>query len=134
MNRKNNHHEQKELVQIITDFLEMGHVENIVAMFKQDTSCYSLTGLLIQDERFMVRIGMAVLFEELKNIRPREIELAIPSLTPLLTSKTTYVRGEAATLLGIIGTKKALRATVALQDDPDPQVREIVADILTEST
>lgn len=112
----------------------MGHVENIVAMFKQDTSCYSLTGLLIQDERFMVRIGMAVLFKELKNIRPHEIELATPSLTPLLTSNTTYVRGEAATLLGIIGTKKALRATVALQDDPDPQVREIVADILTNST
>lgn len=134
MNRKNRDKEQEELIQVIADFLEMGHVENIVAMFKQDTSCYSLTGYLVQDERLMVRIGMAVLFEELKKIRPDEIELATPSLVSLLSSKQPFVRGEAVNLLGIIGTEKALKTITLLQDDPDPQVREIVADILTEST
>lgn len=124
--------EQDELVQVISDFLEMGHVENIMAMFKQDPSCYALTGKLIQDERFMVRIGLAVLFEELAMLKPDDVVLAIPNLAPLLTSKTPYIRGEAATLLGIIGTKEALAEISLLRNDPDPQVKEIVADILDE--
>ncbi len=126
--------EQAGLVQVIADFLEMGHVENIVAMFKQDVSCYALTGILVQDERFMVRIGMAVLFEELTTLRPEEIILAIPHLVPLLTSPTPYIRGEAANLLGIIGTREALTEIARLHKDPDPQVREIVADILADTT
>jgi len=126
--------EQAELVKVIADFLEMGHAENIVAMFKQDPSCYALTGQLIQDERFMVRIGVAVLIEEMTAIRPDEVELAIPSLVPLLTSLTPYVRGEAANLLGIIGTEKALAAIVLLRNDPDPQVQEIVSDVLGDAT
>ena len=128
-----NINEQDELVQVITDFIEMGHVENIIAMFKQDLSCYSLTGRLIQDERFMVRIGVAVLFEELAGIRPNEVKLAIPSLTPLLSSPTPSIRGEAANLLGIIGCKEAMAALSILRNDPDPQVKEIVSDILSET-
>ena len=125
-----NTQEQDELVQVITDFIELGHVENIVSMFKQDTSCYELTGRLVQDERFMVRIGVAVLFEELHVLRPDEIELAVPNLTPLLSNKNPQIRGEAANLLGIIGSKGALGALTPLQNDPDPQVKEIVTDIL----
>ena len=125
--------EQEELVQIIGDFLDMGHVENIVAMFKQDKACYAMTGMLIQDERFMVRMGVAVLFEELKTLRPDEIELAVPHLVDQLTSEIPYVRGEATNLLGIIGTQNALEAIAPLRDDPDPQIREIVADILAEA-
>lgn len=124
--------EQAEMVTVITDFLEMGHVDNIIAMFKQDPSYYILTGQLIQDERFMVRVGVAVLFEELAAIRPDQVELAVPSLVPLLNSQTSYVRGEAANLLGIIGSKDALAAVAQLNNDPDPQVREIVSDILTD--
>lgn len=125
-------HEQDELVQVITDFIEMGHVENIIAMFKQDPSHYKLTGRLIQDERFMVRIGVAVLFEELRVVRPNEIELAIPSLLPLLSHRIPQIRGEAANLLGIIGSKEALTALEPMRNDPDPQVKEIVTDILSE--
>ena len=129
-----NSQEQNELVQIIADFIEMGHVENIIAMFKQDLSCYSLTDRLIQDERFMVRIGIAVLFEELHAIRPDETQLAIPCLIPLLSNQTASTRGEAANLLGIIGSKEALAALSKLRNDPDPQVKEIVSDILSEAS
>jgi len=31
-----------DLLQVISDFLEMGHVENIVAMYRQDTGLYAL--------------------------------------------------------------------------------------------
>ena len=122
-----------DLVKVIGDFLEMGHVENIMAMFKQDTSHYQLTGDLLRDERFMVRMGVALLFEELKAIRPDEIPLAIPALLPLLKEETPWIRGEAVNVLGLIGTPEALEHIRAMTNDPDPLIKEIVADILNEN-
>jgi hypothetical protein len=119
-----------DLLKVIADFLELGHVENIVAMFKQDTSLYNLTGNLVRDERFTVRLGVAVLFEELAVIIPNDLPLAIPSLLPLLRETNPLLRGEAATILGIIGTRAAHEHLLPLADDPDPQVREIITDII----
>lgn len=123
-----------DMHQVIGDFLELGHVENIVAMFKQDRSLYDLTGDLLRDERFTVRLGVAVLFEELAVIRPLEISLAIPSLLPLLQEQNPILRGEAATILGIIGSRDALKQLKKLENDPDPQVREVIADIIHHGT
>lgn len=121
-----------DLLKVIGDFLELGHVENIVAMFKQDRSLYSLTGELIRDERFTVRLGVAVLFEELAALRPDDLQLAIPALRPLLEESNPRLRGEAATILGIIGGREAIANLRTLQNDPDPQVLEIVTDILAQ--
>ncbi|RJX28184.1 MAG: HEAT repeat domain-containing protein [Desulfurivibrio sp.] len=121
---------KQDLIKTIADFIEMGHIENIVAMFKQEKEYYQLTGELIKDERFMVRMGMAVLFEQLAENRKDDVPLAIASLLPVLAEKTPYMRGDAATLLGIIGTEEAKKPLRRLLDDPDPQVREIVKDIL----
>jgi hypothetical protein len=123
-----------DILQVIGDFLELGHVENIVAMFKQDRNLYKLTGDLLRDERFTVRLGVAVLFEELAVIRPKEAPLAIPSLLPLLQEQNPILRGEAATILGIIDSRSAKKHLIKLKDDPDPQVREIVADIMQQGT
>ena len=123
---------REELLKVIGDFLEMGHVENIVAMFKKDDSLYGLTGDLLRDERFAVRLGMAVLFEELVRLRPHDTSKAIGSLLPLLTETVPVLRGEAATILGIINTDEALHTLKPLRNDPDPQVAEIVGDILSE--
>ena len=123
-----------DMLQVIGDFLELGHVENIVAMFKQDRSLYNLTGDLLRDERFTVRLGIGVLFEELAAIHPREISLATPSLLPLLQEQNPILRGEAATILGIIDSRDALKHLIKLKDDPDPQVKEIVTDILHQGT
>jgi HEAT repeat protein len=120
-----------DLLKVIADFLELGHLENIVAMFKQDTSLYNLTGKLVRDERFAVRLGLAVLFEELAVVRPNDLPYAIPSLLPLLQEENPLLRGEAATILGIIGTRAALQLLLPLRDDPDPQVREIITDIIS---
>ena len=119
-----------DMLQVIGDFLELGHAENIVAMFKQDRSLYNLTGNLLRDERFTVRLGIAVLFEELAANHPEDIPLAIPSLLPLLQEKNPILRGEAATILGIIGSDTALKQLITLENDPDPQVREIITDII----
>ena len=65
----------EELRKVIADFLEMGHVENIVAMFKQELLYYDWVGALLKDERFAVRLGISVLFEYLLEERPDEVHL-----------------------------------------------------------
>jgi len=122
----------KELKKVIADFLEMGHVDNIFEMFRQDSKYYRWTGELLDDERFAVRLGIAVLFEELKAVRKDDIHLAVPSLCKVLSDGKPHVRGEAVNVLGIIGSEEALVCVrKALQDD-SPQVREVARDVLEE--
>ncbi len=123
----------EELLKVIADFLEMGHVENIVAMFKQEPRYYQWTGDLLQDERFAVRLGVSVLFEYLVADRPDEINFAIPSLARALQNEASWVRGEAVSVLAIIATDEALALIKTMIDDPDSQVTAIVNDILTEA-
>jgi len=99
-------------------------------MYRQDPELHRLTGELLRDERFMVRLGVAVLYEELAATRPEEMPRAIPSLTPLLTDPLAYVRGEACNILGLINSAAARALLKGLATDEDPQVREIVADCL----
>lgn len=121
---------RQEMVKTIAEFIELGHVENIVSLFKQEKEYYQYVGELIRDERFMVRMGLAVLFEELAALRPLDVSLAVPSLLPVLQEEKPYLRGDAATLLGIIGTEEAKAQIRTLLNDPDAQVKEIAADIL----
>lgn len=121
----------EQLKSVIADFLNMGHVDNIIAMFKQDHSYLSMTGALIQEDRFMVRMGMAVLFEELTTTLPDEVmDLAIPSLLTAMEHPAAYVRGDAAYLLTTIQSPEALRVLALFQNDPDPQVVEVVREAL----
>lgn len=119
-----------ELLQVIADFLAAGHVDNIVAMFRQEPRYYGWTGQLLTDERFAVRLGVSVLFEHLTLLCPDQLPLAIPSLVAQLGNPVEWVRGEAASVLGIIGTAAALSPLRLLLNDPSPQVVEIVGDIL----
>lgn len=121
-----------ELLTVISDFLEKGLAENIVAMFKKEPELHRLTGELLRDERFIVRMGVAILYEELAASRPAEIAMAIPALEPLLTDRVGYIRGEACTVLGIINSAEARILLATMAADPDPQVREIVADCLVD--
>ena len=120
----------EELLKVIGDFLEQGLAENIVAMFRKEPELHRLTGELLKDERFMVRMGVAVLYEELAVVQSSELTLAIPGLRPLLANATAYIRGEACNILSIINNAEARKLLAAMVDDPDPQVREIVADSL----
>ncbi len=122
-----------ELLAVMADFLEMGHVENIVAMYKQESRYYEWTGRLLTDERFAVRLGISVLFEYLVEQRPDDVRLAIPSLTEQLENTKSWVRGEAVNVLGIIGSEDALVQVEKMVEDPDSQVAEVARDILTEA-
>jgi hypothetical protein len=121
----------QDLKKVIADFLDQGHVENIIAMFRRDPHYYEWTGDILLDERFNVRLGVTVLFEELRTIQPDKPALAIPSLVKLLDSENPIMRGEAVSILGIIGTSEAMTLVRSLQSDPSPQVREMVQLVLT---
>ena len=122
----------QELKKVIADFLDLGHVENIVAMFRREPKYYAWTGELLSDQRFSVRLGISVLFEELQVLQPEKPALAIPSLIELLQAEEPLLRGEAVSLLGIIGTDEAFSHIRRHENDPSPQVREMVRLILTE--
>ena len=124
-----------ELKQVIGDFLDMGHVDNITAMFRQEPRYFGWTGEILNDPRFQVRLGVSVLFEELRLVQPDKIDLAIPSLLALLHAEPpapSYARGEAVSVLAIIGSKAAMIAVQAMAADPDPVVAEVARDILGE--
>ena len=122
----------KELLQVIKDFLEMGHVDNIAAMFNQDHTYYEWTGAILDDERFNVRLGVSVLFEELKLREPEELDRATRSLLPLLKSDRPHIRGEAVCVLGIIGSANAKAAIETMLGDTRVEIREVAAEILSE--
>ena len=124
----------QDLKKVIADFLDMGHVENIVAMFRREPQYYEWTGELLRDERFSVRLGLSVLFEELVEIQPDKLPLAIPSLVEVLNSEESLFRGEAVSLLGIIGTGAAFSHVRKLLNDDSPQVREMVELVLEEES
>lgn len=121
-----------ELKKVIADFLEMGHAENIFEMFKQDVRYYDWVGELLDDERFNVRLGISVLFEELKIHCPADVHLAVPSLCKALHESPVHVRGEALSVLGIIGSPAAMECVRKGLLDDSPQVREVAKDILEE--
>lgn len=121
-----------ELLGVIADFLEMGHVENIVAMFAATPLYYSWTGKFLTDERFAVRLGVSVLFEYLVDQYPDDVQLAIPSLKKALNHPTPWVRGKAVSVLAIIGTHEALTTVAPMVNDQDIQVASIARDIMKE--
>lgn len=123
----------EELKKVIGDFLEMGHVDNIAAMFRQDDSYYDWTGEILDDERFNVRLGVSVLFEILQAEQPEKTVLAIPSLKRLLQSEQIHIRGEAISVLAIIGSPQALDIIETCKDDHTQQIKELVEEILAEN-
>ncbi len=122
--------DDEALLQVIADFLALGHVDNIRAMMLQEPRYLAWSGRLLTDERYAVRLGVSVLFEILVELCPQQLHRAIPGLIVQLRHTEPWVRGEAASVLGIIGTPPALAALPALLADPSPQVREIVHDLL----
>lgn len=123
----------QELQAVIADFLAMGHVDNIIAMFRHEPRYHQWTGKLLEDERFAVRLGLAVCYEQLVIDCPDDLHLAVPSLAAALSRDEAWIRGEAVSLLGTIGGREALELVATMKNDPSAQVVEIVTDILNES-
>ena len=124
----------QSLISLIADYMEKGFLENIIDMFRHDSSLYLLVGSLIQDERVRVRVGITALMEELKKLDAQHISGAVPGLLPLLAHTKPFVRGDACNLLGIIGDKDTMSYIEKLLLDENFDVRliakESIEDIL----
>jgi HEAT repeat protein len=77
---------------------------------------------------FLVEISGDTLYSARENMMNDDYNI------DLLQEENPLLRGEAATILGIIGSPAALQYLLPLKDDPDPGVREIITDILTQRT
>lgn len=123
---------EPEMRSVIADFLEIGLVENVISLCKQQPEQIAVCADLVQDERMRVRLGVAVLFEELKTCCPDELKRAVPVLSSLCKDPTDWVRGEAACLLHQTGAPEALPLLQALQNDPSPQVAALMRDLMSD--
>jgi len=121
-----------DLLQMISDYMENGFLENIIDMFRHDVTLYRLIGELIQDERVRVRLGVTALMEELKKTDPDHVILAQEHLLPLLHHADAVVRGDAANLVGLIGNSASLLSLKALMEDENGNVRIIAREAVQE--
>ena len=117
---------------LIADYMEKGFLENIIDMFKHDSSLYTLVGELIQDERIRVRIGITALMEELKNQDSGNLSKAVPNILHLLDHKDPMLRGDAINLLGIIGDKAAIPFLEKKLSDENQDVRLLAKEAIEE--
>ncbi|MDA8238773.1 MAG: HEAT repeat domain-containing protein [Nitrospiraceae bacterium] len=117
---------------MIADYMENGFLENIIDMFRYDSSLYGLVGELIQDERVRVRIGVTAMMEELRTLDSRNLSASVPVLLPLLDHHKPVVRGDVTNILGLIGDRSLLPVLEKMLGDEDSNVRIIAGEAIGE--
>ncbi len=125
--------ERDELREMIIDYMGKGFLDNIIDMFRHDTSLIEFIPSMIKSENLRVRIGTAALIEELKEEFREELKKIIPPLIDMLGDDNPENRGDAVYILGLLKDKEAIEHIKKLCNDPDPQVRDVVKETLLES-
>ena len=121
-----------EMKDMLITYMGKGFLDNIIAKFRQDASLYPFIADMLGDDKIRVRLGATALVEELANGHQVELRAALPGIIELLKHENPTIRGDAASVLGIIkdqGAREALRACLR---DVHPGVREAVRDALEE--
>jgi HEAT repeat protein len=114
------------MIKMVADYMESGFLENIVAMFRQDSNLYPIIGDVLADERQRVRIGMIALVETLIDEDYDNVLISIPGIAEQLYNEHATIRGDAAYLLGIIGHKEALPYLEKVDEEEHELVRESI--------
>lgn len=127
---KSNSIDPSDIKTMIADYMEKGFLENIIDMYKYDSSLYTYIGELMKDARLMVRIGISALLDTLKTEDPENISKAIPSILPLLKDKNPVLRSDAAYFLGMIGNKDIIPLLREAISDEDENVRVIAKEAI----
>jgi HEAT repeat protein len=109
-----------------------GFLDNIIALFRQDASLYRFIADMLGNDNIRVRLGATALVEELAGERRTELRNAVPGLVALLGHDNPTIRGDAASVLGIIGDQGAKEALQACLKDRHAGVREAVREALEE--
>jgi hypothetical protein len=119
-----------EMRDMLIEYMGNGFLENIIAMFKQDSSLYRFIPDMLGDENLRVRLGATALVEELVVEHRKELSAAVPGTVRLLTQESPTIRGDAASVLGIIKDASAIEALRICLHDSHPGVREVARDAL----
>jgi len=119
-----------EMRAMLIEYMGKGFLENIISMFKQDNSLYRFIPDLLGDDNLRVRLGATALVEELVVEQREELAAAVPGTIGLLKQESPTIRGDAASVLGIIKDAAAIDALRICLNDDHPGVREVARDAL----
>jgi len=121
-----------EMKAMLIEYMGKGFLENIIALFKQDCSLYRFIADMLGDENLRVRLGATALVEELVGSHGEALRAAVPGIIELLRHENPTIRGDAASVLGIIKDPSAIGALRVCLQDVHPGVREVARDALSE--
>ena len=121
-----------EMRAMLIEYMGNGFLENIIALLKLDNSLYRFIPDLLGDDNLRVRLGATALVEELVAEHRVELTAAVPGTIELLNHESPNIRGDAASVLGIIRDASAINALQRCLHDDHPGVREIARDALEE--
>src|SRR5208337_3855348 len=99
-------HDQ-EMRDMLIDYMGRGFLDNITALFRQDATVYRFIADMVGSENMRVRLGATALVEELARDHRQELRSSVPGLIGLLRHENPTVRGDAASVLGIIQDKSS---------------------------
>ena len=119
-----------EMRAMLIEYMGKGFLENIIALLKQDNSLYRFVADMLGDENLRVRLGATALVEELAADHREDLRTAVPGIIELLKHESPTIRGDAASVLGIIKDASAIDALRICLHDNHPGVREIARDAL----
>lgn len=123
--------DETEFTKLIAEDLESGALEKVIELFRYNASLYLIVGHLLRDDRMKVRLGANMLMDTLCEQYPEQVQIAVPGLLPLLSDESPTIRGDAADILGMIGTPEHIPHLEALLEDLNPHVVEIADDAIS---
>jgi HEAT repeat protein len=118
--------------EMLITYMGKGFLDNIIAMFRQDATLYRFIADMLGDDNIRVRLGATALVEELAGGHREELRAALPGIINLLKHENPTIRGDAASVLGIIKDQGAREALQACLSDGHPGVREAAREALEE--
>ncbi len=121
-----------EMRNMLIDYMGRGFLDNIIALFRQDATVYRFVADMLGDDNIRVRLGATALVEELAREHRNELKTAIPGLIALLSHENPTIRGDAASVLGMIRDETSAAALQACLKDDHPGVREAARDALVD--
>jgi hypothetical protein len=116
------------------ELLGSGELNKVMELIRRDPDLLGLLPALLADPKteLPVRVGIGAIFEEFQG-HARLADL-VDELGALTRHAEPHLRADAAHLLALTGSARAVALLKPLLDDPNPQVREIAAESLEELT
>lgn len=120
----------KEFTELLSSDLENGDIEKVVSLFQYNQDLYETLDRLLVGGNMFVRLGVNMLLEDLKEIKPGDIHLALAKLIPLLSHENPTIRGDAADMIGNVGSADHIELLTPLLNDEHSQVREVAGEAI----